>query len=494
MNSDEPALVPQWLQKGGPPGTSGGHNYSSTSQFASRDNKTRPKREAPITGGRPGSTAIRDNAFGRAEREAPRRDRALRDSWQSSSALGSSTSSSYRPAPAGRGTRAPPDRLASDSSRGSLDNTRDSFALSTSSSRAVFRTQSGPPLRDREDFGFGSGAGSYHDAPVFKPAAPRGVPLTGRGPVDKPPFDRDFPSLAGRSNVGKSWHTGNALPEQQWTRLADAPDGSALSPRLSNPRVAEPAEAPKPVAPKLASGAVDVPTSQPRMADTLQQGSTHTPSQTPSTSKARLEELVMRQSKQLIPVVASTSARDKGKSKGTALTGPKHAAAVPGTASGTGSLVGRVKNGIEAAKRGDEPSAGPVMTGLGPSLRRLPSGDPKPGPGATGGASDGKPDGSSDAGDSMDGQTSGSVKQSGSKDLERQRTSFFQSLRRTSTKTVDSDKPATPSSPSTPPAHTAPPMNPPIDPLPTPQPRLPLLCPMVSAAACSRLRTVILLR
>jgi len=86
----------------------------------------------------------------------------------------------------------------------------------------------------------------------------------------QPPFDRDFPSLAGRSNVGKSWHTGNALPEQQWTRLADAPDGSALSPRLSN-RVAEPAEAPKPVASKLASAAVDVPASQPRMADTLQQ-------------------------------------------------------------------------------------------------------------------------------------------------------------------------------------------------------------------------------
>jgi len=71
----------------------------------------------------------------------------------------------------------------------------------------------------------------------------------------------------------------------------------------------------------------------------------------------------MRQSKQLIPVVASTSARDKGKSKGTALTGPKHAAAVPGTASGTGSLVGRVKNGVEAAKRGDEPSAGLSKSG-----------------------------------------------------------------------------------------------------------------------------------
>ncbi len=149
------------------------------------DNKTRPKREAPITGGRPGSTAIRDNTFGRPEREVPRRDRALRDSWQSSSALGSSTASSYRPAPAGRGSRAPPDRLPSDNSRSSLDNTRDSFAPSTSSSRAVFRTQSGPPLRDREDFGFGSGAGSYHDAPAFKPAAPRGVPLTGRGPIDK---------------------------------------------------------------------------------------------------------------------------------------------------------------------------------------------------------------------------------------------------------------------------------------------------------------------
>lgn len=441
MNSDEPALVPQWLQKGGPPGTSGGHNYSSTSQFASR-------------GGRSSSsTAVRDSTFGRPEREAPRRDRALRDSWQSSSALGGSTSSSYRPAPAGRGGRAPPDRLPSDNSRGSLE----SFAPSTSSSssRAVFRTQSGPPLRDREDFGFGSGAGSYNDSPVFKPAAPRGMPLTGRGPVDKPPFDRDFPSLAGRSNVGKSWHSGNAPPEQQWTRLANAPDGGALSPRVSSPRIAEPAETSRPVASKLASGPIDVPVSHSRMADTLQQATTLTPSQTPSSSKARLDELVMRQSKQLVPVVASTSGRDKGKVKGAALTGPKHALAAPGAAAGTGSLVGRVKNGIEAAKRGEEPSAGPVMTGLGPSLRRPSSGDPKASLGAAGGVSDVRPEGGSDAGDSLDGQTPGSVKQPAPKDLERQRTSFFQSLRRTSTKTSESDKPVHPSFPSTPPAHTA---------------------------------------
>ena len=58
--------------------------------------------------------------------------------------------------------------------------------------------------------------------------------------------------------------------------------------------------------------------------------------------------------------------------------------------------------------------AGPVMTGLGSSLRRLPSGDPKvssgdhksvPGTAAT--AVDGKPEGGSDAGDSVEGQTSG---------------------------------------------------------------------------------------
>lgn len=66
----------------------------------------------------------------------------------------------------------------------------------------------------------------------------------------------------------------------------------------------------------------------------------------------------MRQSKQLIPVVASTSARDKNKGKGTALTGPKHAQAVPGTVAGAGALAGRVKNGVEAVKRGDEPPAG----------------------------------------------------------------------------------------------------------------------------------------
>lgn len=87
----------------------------------------------------------------------------------------------------------------------------------------------------------------------------------------QPPFDRDFPSLAGRSNVGKSWHSGNAPPEQQWTRLANAPDGGALSPRVSSPRVAEPAETSRPVASKLASGPIDVPVSHSRMADTLQQ-------------------------------------------------------------------------------------------------------------------------------------------------------------------------------------------------------------------------------
>lgn len=90
----------------------------------------------------------------------------------------------------------------------------------------------------------------------------------------QPPFDRDFPSLAGRSNVGKSWHSGAALPEQQWTRLADAPDGSALSPRVSNPRAAEPplAEPLKPFAPKHGSGPVDVPgASHARMSNTVQQ-------------------------------------------------------------------------------------------------------------------------------------------------------------------------------------------------------------------------------
>ena len=47
------------------------------------------------------------------------------------------------------------------------------------------------------------------------------------------------------------------------------------------------------------------------------------------------------------------------------------------------------------------------MTGLGPNLRRLPSGDPKPVPGTSAGGADGKPEGSSDAGDSVDGQTTG---------------------------------------------------------------------------------------
>ena len=94
----------------------------------------------------------------------------------------------------------------------------------------------------------------------------------------QPPFDREFPSLAGRSNLGRSWHSGAALPEQQWTRLADAPDGSALSPRVSNPRAAEPplAEPVKPFAPKTSTGLVDAPVaSHARMADTVQQVGYH---------------------------------------------------------------------------------------------------------------------------------------------------------------------------------------------------------------------------
>ena len=58
----------------------------------------------------------------------------------------------------------------------------------------------------------------------------------------------------------------------------------------------------------------------------------------------------------------------------------------------------------------------------------------------------------------------GSAKQPAAKDVERQRSSFFQSLRRTSAKTLESDKAAHPSSPSTPPAQTAAPVNPPLDP------------------------------
>ena len=86
----------------------------------------------------------------------------------------------------------------------------------------------------------------------------------------QPPFDRDFPSLAGRSTASKTWHSGNGPSEQQWTRLADAPEGAALSPRVSNPRPAEPAEPAKPAATKSVATA-DASALQPRMADTLQQ-------------------------------------------------------------------------------------------------------------------------------------------------------------------------------------------------------------------------------
>ena len=68
----------------------------------------------------------------------------------------------------------------------------------------------------------------------------------------------------------------------------------------------------------------------------------------------------MRQSKQLIPVVASSSSRDKAKGKATAAPGPKHGPlAAPGTGSAAGTAVGRSKAGIEGAKRGEEAPSGP---------------------------------------------------------------------------------------------------------------------------------------
>lgn len=96
---------------------------------------------------------------------------------------------------------------------------------------------------------------------------------------------------------------------------------------------------------------------------------------TPSSSKARLEELVIRQSKQLIPVVASTSSRDKAKGKGTAASGPKHGAlAAPGAGSGTGTGMGRSKTGIDGAKRGEElPSGTQLVTHAQHLLLIMPS-------------------------------------------------------------------------------------------------------------------------
>ena len=67
----------------------------------------------------------------------------------------------------------------------------------------------------------------------------------------------------------------------------------------------------------------------------------------------------MRQSKQLIPVVASSSSRDKAKGKGTAASGPKHGPlAASGTGSGTSTAMGRSKAGMDGVKRGEEVPSG----------------------------------------------------------------------------------------------------------------------------------------
>lgn len=464
MNSDEPALVPQWLQKGVPPGSTGGHNSSSTSQFSLRDSKTRPKREAPASTVRTNATASREGAFGRTERDPIRRERSNRDSW-TASPLGSTSASTYRAAApvSVRNTRPPPERQVSDNGRSNTELGRESFGAASSGRPGVFRTQSGPPLRDREDFGFGPSS-SYHDNYRFQPLNGRGN-LT-RGAPEKPPFEQDFPTLAGRGSASKPWLSGNGPPaEQPWTRLADAPEGGTLSPRgpspgpPPSPRLAmnqtsqgypgpghtgagngELEGLNRPSMSKLIGG--EPRTAQSRMADTLHQGASQSIIHAPSHDKARLEELVIRQSKQLVPVVATASNRDKGKGKGPTATTPKL-----GAGSSAATLLGvRSKPGLD--KRPEDATTGPVMTGLGPSLRRLPSVDAR-----TAGTSTtaSQPEGTSDAGDSADGNASGNSRQPVAKDLEKQRTSFFQSLRRSSKTPQPNPSPAaTPTSPPSP--------------------------------------------
>ena len=86
------------------------------------------------------------------------------------------------------------------------------------------------------------------------------------------------------------------------------------------------------------------------------QGLTQGVSHAPSHDKARLEELVIRQSKQLVPVVASSSARDKGKGKGPALAVPK---LVPGGGPSSAAPLGaRGKAGLDGSKRAEDSIAG----------------------------------------------------------------------------------------------------------------------------------------
>lgn len=156
----------------------------ASSGLAIADVKSRPKREAPASSVRTNPTASREGAFARTYREPVRRERSSRDSW-TTSALGSTSASSYRSAaPASvRNTRQPPERQVSDNSRSNTELGREGFGAASSGRGGVFRTQSGPPLRDREDFGFGSSNPTYHDNYRFQQVNGRG-PL-GRGTPDK---------------------------------------------------------------------------------------------------------------------------------------------------------------------------------------------------------------------------------------------------------------------------------------------------------------------
>lgn len=81
------------------------------------------------------------------------------------------------------------------------------------------------------------------------------------------------------------------------------------------------------------------------------------PTQQSAAERARLEQLAMRQSKQLIPMLPASS-KDKAKGKHLPAGGSK------GPVQAVPEGLGRTRS-LPSTKKGEEPPSGPVMMGLG---------------------------------------------------------------------------------------------------------------------------------
>ncbi|KAK9816970.1 hypothetical protein WJX72_007623 [[Myrmecia] bisecta] len=218
----------------------------------------------------------------------------------------------------------------------------------------------------RQPYGFGpepvhaaNGRGGGFDARGPRHGPRGGSSDGGFKPGHRGGFDHDYPSLGGPARHTWQPQSPRLKPSEQpqegnWTsRLAEVPAHVTAHPLLPNGTSGASA---------LAAGTSQP---QPRMADTIQAAAAAAAATPALSDKQRAELVERRQAKQLIPIVTSASlTRERpGSNKSKSLThSAASAAAAPGTLRPLGDALGRSRSMPSAAKKADDPVPGSGST------------------------------------------------------------------------------------------------------------------------------------